>query len=137
MAYWLLKSEPDDWSWDEQVADGPKGSEWTGVRNNAARRHLSQMAVGDEAFFYHTGKEKRIVGVAAITRAAYPDPTDETDVWLCVDIAASHPLDRPVTLAEIKATAALADMALVKQARLSVQPITPDAWALILKMSRT
>lgn len=135
MAFWLLKSEPDDWSWDEQVAEGAGGAPWTGVRNNAARLKLSEMAEGDEAFFYHTGGEKQIVGVVRVVRAAYPDPTDGTGRWLCVDVAAVRPLPRPVTLADIRATPALSDMALVRQARLSVQPVTAEAWAAILKMS--
>jgi predicted RNA-binding protein with PUA-like domain len=104
------------------------------VRNPAARAHLRAMAVGDEALFYHTGEERAAVGIVVVTRPAYPDPTDETAKWVCVDVAAIRPLARPVTLAAIKATPALADIALVRQPRLSVQPLSAEAWNAILAL---
>jgi predicted RNA-binding protein with PUA-like domain len=126
MAYWLLKSEPDGFSWADQVAQGDKGEPWTGVRNHQAKNFLKQMALGDLAFFFHTGDEKRIVGVVEVIKTAYPDPTDP--VWFAVDVVARDPLKRPVSLASIKADPALADLALVKSPRLSVQPVSDDQW---------
>lgn len=137
MAYWLLKTEPDDWSWDSQVARGKKGETWTGVRNAQARNYMREMKKGDFAFFYHTGKEKRIVGVVQIAREAYPDPTTDDDRWFVVDVVAVKPLTKPVTLADIKGEARLGDMALVKNSRLSVQPVTAAEWKLIAKMGGT
>ena len=124
MQYWLFKSEPGTWSWDDQVAAGPKGTEWDGVRNYQARNNMERMTVGDRGFFYHSVNEKRIVGIVEVTAAAHPDSTDDTGKWTCVDVAAVEALPRPVGLDEIKATPALSDMALVKNARLSVQPVT-------------
>ena len=134
MAYWLLKTEPESFGWADQVARGEKGEPWTGVRNFAAARHLRAMRRGDEAFFYHTGEEKRIVGTVAVIREAYRDPTDESGKFVCVDVKALAPLPRPVTLAEVKADPRFADMLLVRQARLSVQPVTDAEWAAIIAM---
>ena len=134
MAYWLVKSEPSVWSWDQQVAKGAKGEPWTGVRNYAARIHLNAMKQGDLAFYYHSNEGKEIVGIAKIVRIAYPDPTDKTGKFVCVDIAADKPLPKPVTLEHIKATPKLAEMALLKQSRLSVQPVTAEQWKIICKM---
>ena len=134
MAYWLMKSEPDAWSWDQQVARGAKGEPWTGVRNYAARLHLNAMKKGDLAFFYHSNEGKEIVGITRIVRTAYPDPTDKTAKFVCVDITADKPLKNPVTLAAIKATPKLSEMALLKQSRLSVQPVTAEEWKIICKM---
>ena len=130
MAYWLLKSEPDSFSWAEQVARGAKGEPWTGVRNHQAKNFLKQMATGDLAFFYHTGDEKQIVGVVEVIKTAYPDPTDLS--WFAVDVVARDPLKRPVSLASIKADPALAELALVKSPRLSVQPVSEAHWQHVL-----
>lgn len=126
MAFWLLKSEPDVFSWAMQVARGAAGEPWTGVRNHQAKGMLARMAPGDLGLFYHTGGEKAAVGVAAVARGAYPDPTGPD--WLCVDVVAHAALARPVTLSTIKADPLLASMALVRQARLSVQPVTDAEW---------
>jgi predicted RNA-binding protein with PUA-like domain len=128
MAYWLVKSEPGTWSWEQQVKAGAKGDAWTGVRNHQAKAHLKAMARGDRAFFYHSGDEKRIVGVVEVTKPAYPDPTDPSGAFVCVDVKADAPMKTPVTLAAIKAEAALKDMVLVKNSRLSVQPVTAAEW---------
>jgi predicted RNA-binding protein with PUA-like domain len=132
MAYWLFKTEPDAWSWDEQVKAGKGGSEWTGVRNFAARNHMRAMKKGDRGFFYHTGDEKRIVGIVEVVREVHPDSTDQQ--WECVDVAAREPLPKPVPLEAVKAEKRLADMVLVRQARLSVQPVTEAEWKLVSTM---
>ena len=134
MAYWLIKSEPDAWSWDEQVKAGPKGTAWTGVRNHAAKLNLMKMKTGDLCFFYHSNVGKEIVGIAEIIREHYPDPTDPSGKFVCVDLKAVQPLKTPVTLAAIKAEPKLAEMALLKQSRLSVQPVTDAEWRLICQM---
>src|SRR6202035_1678337 len=113
MNYWLVKSEPSSWSWDQQVAKGAKGEAWTGVRNFTARQNLVKMKKGDRAFFYHSNEGKDIVGIAEVIKEAYPDPTDKTGKFVCVDIKADQPLKTPVTMAVIKADKRLADMALV------------------------
>ncbi len=128
MAYWLLKTEPDTFSWNDQVKKGAAGEPWTGVRNFTARRHLKAMKKGDRAFFYHTGEERQIVGTVEVIREAYRDPTDERGVFLAVDVQALRPLRKPVTLAEVKSEPRLKDMALVKCSRLSVQPVTEKEW---------
>jgi predicted RNA-binding protein with PUA-like domain len=135
MAYWLVKTEPEEFSWDQQVKAGKKGTPWTGVRAHPARQHLQKMAKGDKAFFYHTGDEKQIVGIVEIAKTAYPDPTAGKDEpWVVVDTAAVEPLKTPVTLAQIKADKALADMVLVRLGRLSVQPVTAAEWKHICKL---
>jgi predicted RNA-binding protein with PUA-like domain len=134
MAYWLLKTEPDSYSWDDQVKKGAKGDAWTGVRNFRAREHLKAMKKGDLAFFYHTGDEKQVVGVVEVIREAYPDPTDKEGVFKAVDIKAVKPLKQPVTLAAVKADKRLKEMVLAKQPRLSVQPVTADEWKIICGM---
>ena len=135
MAYWLLKTEPEEFSWDDQVKRGAKGEVWSGVRNFAARKHLQTMKKGDRAFFYHTGEEKQIVGIAEVLREHYPDPTAEKgEPWVVVDTIAVEPFRKPVTLAAIKAEPKLKDMALVKYARLSVQPVTAEEWKIVCKM---
>jgi predicted RNA-binding protein with PUA-like domain len=134
MAYWLLKTEPDVYGWAECAAKGAKGDAWTGVRNFAARTHLKAMRKGDRAFFYHTGGEKQVVGNVEVVRESYPDPTDETGKFLCVDVKAVAPLPQPVTLDAIKREKKLSDMVLVKQARLSVQPVTADEWKVVSAM---
>jgi predicted RNA-binding protein with PUA-like domain len=134
MAYWLLKSEPDTWSYDDQKKKGAKGDAWTGVRNFTARRHLKEMKKGDRAFFYHTGDEKAVIGIVEVLRQAYPDPTAKGEPWVVVDVKTVEPLPKPVTLAAIKDEAKLKDMALVKYSRLSVQPVTDAEWKLVCKM---
>jgi len=134
MAYWLVKSEPDSWSWEQQVKSGPKGTAWTGVRNHTAKQNLMKMKKGDRAFFYHSGAGKDIVGIVEVTREHYPDPTDKTGAFVVVDVKAGAPMPQPVTLAAIKAEPKLKDMALVKYSRLSVQPVTVAEWSLVCKM---
>ena len=135
MAYWLLKSEPDEWSWDQQKAEGRKGAEWGGVRNFQARNNMRKMRKGDLGFFYHTGGEKSVVGIVKVVKEAHPESTDPTGQWECVDVAAVTALPRPVTLAEIKAHAKLKDMVLARISRLSVQPVTPQEWSIIRKLA--
>lgn len=134
MAYWLVKSEPDSWSWDQQVKDGAKGTPWTGVRNHTAKANLMKMKKGDRAFFYHSNEGKEIVGIVEIVKEHYPDPTDATGKFVCVDLKADKALKTPVTLEAIKREKKLADMELVKLSRLSVQSVKPDEWKLICKM---
>ena len=134
MAHWLLKTEPEEFSWNDCVKRGAKGEPWSGVRNFTARRHLKEMKKGDRAFFYHTGDEKQIVGIAEIVRESYPDPTDEKGVFVMVDVKAVAPMPKPVTLAQVKAEPRLKEMALVKYSRLSVQPVTDAEWKLVGRM---
>lgn len=128
MAYWLVKSEPDVFSWDDLVAAGPAGEPWTGVRNHTAKLNLMAMKTGDQVFFYHSQAGKEIVGVAEVVREAYVDPTDAKGVFRCVDLKAVEPLKRPYTLAEAKADPALETMSLITSFRLSVQPVTAAEW---------
>ncbi|MCC6787221.1 MAG: EVE domain-containing protein [Alphaproteobacteria bacterium] len=132
MAYWLIKSEPDTWSWDQHVKKG--ADSWTGVRNHQAKVHLQNMKKGDKAFFYHSNEGKEIVGVSEVAKEAYVDPTDKTNAFYAVDFKAVEPLKTPVKLATLKADKAFADMVLVKNSRLSVQPVTADEWKAIRKM---
>jgi predicted RNA-binding protein with PUA-like domain len=135
MAHWLLKSEPSTWSWDQQVAAGAKGTFWNGVRNHLAKKHLMAMQKGDRGFFYHSNEERAIVGVIEIIRTYYPDHTDETGKFGMVDVKAVKALKKPVTLAAIKAEPRLADMVLVNNSRLSVQPVTDEEWAVVMAMA--
>jgi len=137
MAYWLFKSEPSTWSWDDQQAKGAEGEEWDGVRNYQARNFMRQMAVGDLGFFYHSQKEKSVVGIVEVCAEAHPDSTTEDDRWDCVDIRAVRPMARPVTLAEIKDDPALSEMALVRSSRLSVQPVTEAEWLRVCALGQT
>ena len=132
MAHWLMKSEPESYSWADLVRDG--GTEWDGVRNNAARLHLKAMKIGDEAFFYHSMSDKAVVGIMRITRAAQPDPKNLD--WVSVRVEPVRPLARPVTLAEIKAEPRLAKMELIRQSRLSVAPVRDEEWNVILELAR-
>ena len=132
MAYWLLKTEPDAYSWDEQVKKGGKGDAWTGVRNFAARKNLQAMKKGDRGFFYHTGDEKQVIGIVEVVREARPESGDPA--WTSVDIAAVAPLKQPVALAAVKAEPKLAAMALARQPRLSVQPVSEAEWKLVSRM---
>ena len=134
MAYWLFKSEPDAWSWDMQKKKGAKGEPWSGVRNHTAKLNLMKMKKGDRAFFYHSNEGKQIVGIVEIIKEHYPDPSDASGKFVCVDLKADRPLSRPVTMAAIKADKRLVDMALVKYSRLSVQPVTAEQWKLVCKM---
>src|SRR5215212_6880020 len=132
MAHWLMKSEPESYSWADLVRDG--GTEWDGVRNNAARLHLKAMKPGDEAFLYHSMSDKAVVGIMKVTRAAQPDAKDPD--WVSVRVEPLRALPRPVTLAEIKAESRLAQMELIRQSRLSVAPVREEEWKTILKMAQ-
>lgn len=134
MHYWLFKSEPSTWSWEEQVKAGAAGTGWTGVRNHLAKQQMMAMRAGDMGFFYHSNEGKEIVGIVEVIREFYPDPTDDTGKFGMVDVRAVKPLVRPVTLAQIKATPSLAKMSLVTSARLSVQPVTAAEWKMITKL---
>jgi predicted RNA-binding protein with PUA-like domain len=134
MNYWLVKSEPSSWSWDQQVAKGAKGEAWTGVRNHTAKQNLMKMKKGDRAFFYHSNEGKEIVGIVEIIREHYPDPSDASGTFVCVDLKADKPLKTPVTLVAVKADKKLSEMALLKQSRLSVQPVTAEEWKVICRM---
>jgi predicted RNA-binding protein with PUA-like domain len=136
MAHWLMKTESSSWSWQQQVEAGDKGTFWSGVRNHLAKKHLKEMKVGDEAFFYHSGDEKAVVGIVEILKAYYPDPSDKTGVFGMVDVKAVKPLAKPVTLTQIKADPRLQDMVLVKSSRLSVQPVTDAEWRAVLAMAK-
>jgi len=134
MAYWLFKSEPNTWSWEDQVKKGKKGEEWDGVRNYQARNFMRTMKTGDLGFFYHSVNEKRVVGIVEVIAEAHPDSTDGSGTWECVDIAAVEPVPNPVTLDDIKAEPKLAEMVLVNNSRLSVQPVTAAEWKVVRKM---
>ena len=132
MAHWLMKSEPESYGWDDLVRDG--GTEWDGVRNNAARLHLKAMKPGDEAFFYHSMSDKAVVGIMRVTRAAEPDP--KAPEWVRVRVEPVKQLANPVTLAAIKAEPSLAKMELIRQSRLSVAPVRDEEWAKVLEMAK-
>lgn len=134
MAYWLFKSEPSTWSWDLQVAKGETGEEWDGVRNYQARNFMRDMAIGDRGFFYHSQSEKAVVGIVEVIATAHADSTTDDDRWECVDIKAIGPLKSPVTLAQIKTDPRLSEMVLVKNSRLSVQPVTKSEWSIICQL---
>jgi len=131
---WLVKSEPDAFSWDQQVANGVEP--WTGVRNHMAKNNLKSMRKGDLAFFYHSNTGKEIVGVVEVVREAYPDPSAESGDWVAVDVKAVAPMPVPVTLASIKMEPALADLALVRQSRLSVMPVSQAHWEALCRMGQ-
>ena len=137
MAYWLFKSEPNTWSWDDQVAKGAEGEEWDGVRNYQARNFMRQMKKGDLGFFYHSMKEKSVVGIVEVIAEIHPDSTTDDPRWECVDIMARSPFVEPVSLDQIKADPRLAEMVLVKNSRLSVQPVTDAEWQIICDMGKT
>ena len=134
MAYWLFKSEPATFSWDMLVARGAKGEPWDGVRNFVARNNMKAMELGDLGFFYHSNEGKEIVGIVEVIALAHPDPKDTTGVWKCVDVRAVCDMPSPVSLADAKANPKLANMALVRTARLSVQPVTPEEWKEVCRM---
>jgi predicted RNA-binding protein with PUA-like domain len=131
MKYWLFKSEPSTWSWDNQVAQGDAGEEWDGVRNYQARNFMRDMSIGDRGFFYHSQTEKAVVGIVEVIAEAHPDSSTDDDRWDCVDIKAVEAARTPVTLDEIKGDERLSDMVLVKNSRLSVQPVTAEEWRII------
>ena len=137
MAYWLFKSEPSTWGWDDQVAKGNAGEEWDGVRNYQARNFMREMTKGDQGFFYHSQTEKAVVGIIEVIAAAHHDSTTDDDRWECVDIKALRPFARPVTLDQIKGDGRLDDMILVKNSRLSVQPVTSTEWQIICALGDT
>ena len=134
MAYWLFKSERDTWSWDEQKKKGKKGEPWTGVRNHQANNNMKAMRQGDLGFFYHSNDDKCIVGIVRVIGEHRPDPTDETGKFGLVTIEAVEDMPKPVTLADVKAEPALHEMVLVKNSRLSVQPVTAEEWKLVCRM---
>ncbi|UWQ62569.1 EVE domain-containing protein [Leisingera caerulea] len=137
MRYWLFKSEPSTWSWDDQVSKGDAGEEWDGVRNYQARNFMREMNIGDRGFFYHSQKEKSVVGIVEICAEAHPDSTTEDDRWECVDIKAVRPFAKPVSLDQIKADPRLEEMVLVKNSRLSVQPVSEAEWAAVCALGQT
>ena len=137
MAHWLFKSEPQAWSWDDQVARGEAGEPWDGVRSHQAAGNMRRMRAGELGFFYHSQTERAVVGIVEVVAEAAPDPTDDTGRWDCVRLRAVEPLPRPVTLAEIKARPELAAMALVRQSRLSVSEVSEAEWRVIRKMVRS
>ncbi|HZH52780.1 MAG TPA: EVE domain-containing protein [Microvirga sp.] len=134
MAHWLYKSEPSVWSWDNQVAQGEKGTFWNGVRNHVAKQNLMAMKKGEQGFFYHSNEGKAVVGIVEVIKEYYPDHTDETGKFGMVDIKAVKALPRPVTLDEIKKEPRLKDMILVNNSRLSVQPVTDEEWEIVCRM---
>ena len=134
MNYWLFKSEPDTWSWDQQVAKGAAGEEWHGVRNYQARNNMRAMKIGDRGFFYHSNIGKEIVGIVEVCRESAPDSTTDDPRWDCVWIKAVKPLKRAVTLDDCKITPGLEKMVLVNNSRLSVQPVSPEEWAIICRI---
>ena len=135
-AIWLLKTEPDVFSWDDLVARGAAGEPWTGVRNYAARNNMRAMQREDLCFIYHSNEGKEVVGVARVVALAHPDQTDDTGKWQCVDVAAVAAMPRPVSLVEAKANPKLADMTLVRTSRLSVQPVKPAEWKEVCRMGK-
>lgn len=137
MAYWLFKSEPSTWSWDDQVAKGDAGEEWDGVRNYQARNFMREMKLGDRGLFYHSQKEKSVVGIVEVCAESHPDSTTDDDRWECVDIKAVRSMSIPVTLEQIKSDPELADMVLVKNSRLSVQPVSDGEWRRICELGQT
>lgn len=136
MAYWLFKSEPDTWSWDDQVAKGDMGEEWNGVRNYQARNNMRAMKIGDRGFFYHSNTERAIVGVVEVIAPSHPDSKTDDPRWDCVDIKALYPVTVPVSLDHVKAHPGLCDMALVKSPRLSVQPVSDTEWTILCTMAK-
>lgn len=134
MAYWLFKSEPDKWSWEEQKAKGDVGEEWDGIRNYQARKNMREMKIGDLGFFYHSNIGKDVVGIVEVCALSHPDSTTDDERWDCVDVKAVCEIPNPVTLADVKANPKLEEMALVKMVRLSVQPVRPNEWAEVCRM---
>ncbi|MBN9674001.1 EVE domain-containing protein [Roseibium aggregatum] len=134
MQYWLIKSEPDKWSWDQQKAKGDAGEQWDGIRNYQARNNMRAMEIGDKAFFYHSNIGKEVVGVVEVCSEIHPDTTTDDTRWECVDFKAVCDMPKPVTLADVKAEPRLAKMSLVTSMRLSVQPVTAEEWKIVCEM---
>lgn len=134
MRYWLFKSEPFKWSWEQQKAKGEAGEEWDGIRNYQARNFMREMKLGDRAFFYHSNEGLEIVGIAEVCAEIHPDSTTDDERWECVDIRALADMPKPVSLKQVKATESLAKMSLVTSMRLSVQPVTDEEWAIVCQM---
>lgn len=134
MAYWLFKSEADTWSWDQQVARGAAGEQWDGVRNYQARNNMREMKIGDRGFFYHSQKEKAVVGIVEVCAECHPDSSTDDPRWECVDIRAVAPVPTPVTLEMCKADERLKEMVLVNNTRLSVQPVSADEWKVVCEL---
>lgn len=134
MKYWLIKSEPDKWSWEQQKAKGDEGEPWDGIRNYQARNNMRAMEIGDKAFFYHSNIGKEVVGVVEVCSDIHPDPKTDDERWECVDFKAVCDMPKPVTLAQVKAEPRLAEMSLVTSMRLSVQPVTEDEWKIVCEM---
>jgi len=134
MAYWLFKSEPETWSWDQQKKKGAKGEPWSGVRNHTAKLNMMKMKKGDKGFFYHSGAQKAVVGIVEVIGEYRPDPTDEKGIFGLVDVQAATDMPKPVTLADVKANPKLKDMSLVTSFRLSVQPVTAAEWKEVCRM---
>ena len=134
MSYWLLKSEPGEWSWNDQVAEGDQGAEWDGIRNYQARNHMRDMQIGDLAFFYHSQKEKMIVGIVEVSATAHQDSTTDDTRWECVDVKSVAPMPRPVSLGMCKSDLRLKNMVLVNNSRLSVQPVSKAEWQVICEL---
>ncbi|WP_417770510.1 EVE domain-containing protein [Stappia sp.] len=137
MRYWLFKSEPSTWGWQDQLDRGNAGEEWDGVRNYQARNFMREMSIGDRGFFYHSQKEKAVVGIVEVIAEAHPDSTTDDERWECVDIRAVKSLESPVTLEQIKAEPRLSEMLLLRNSRLSVQPVGETEWRLICEMGGT
>nr|WP_320144330.1 EVE domain-containing protein [uncultured Cohaesibacter sp.] len=135
MAYWLFKSEPNTWGWDQQMAKGEQGEQWDGVRNYQARNNMRKMKLGEKGFFYHSVNEKQIVGIVEICAEVHPDTTDDTGKWECVDIKAIKPVKTPVTLEDCKNHPELGNMILVNNSRLSVQPVSDEEWKIVCEMA--
>ena len=134
MAYWLFKSEPDKWSWEQQKAKGEAGEEWDGIRNYQARNNMRKMQLGDLGFFYHSNIGLEIVGIVEVCALSHPDSTTDDERWDCVDVKAVCDMPRPVTLKQVKAMPELAEMSLVRSMRLSVQPVTQEEWEIVCKL---
>jgi len=137
MAFWLFKSEPSTWGWQDQLAKGEAGEEWDGVRNYQARNFMRTMKIGDRGLFYHSQKEKAVVGIVEVCAEAHPDSTTDDDRWECVDIKAVRSFETPVTLEQIKADERLGEMVLVRNSRLSVQPVSEQEWAVVCVLGQT
>ncbi len=137
MAYWLFKSEAETWSWDQQLGKAELGEEWSGVRNYQARNFMREMKTGDKAFFYHSGKDREIVGIVEIITEIHADSSTDDARWQCVDVKAVRTFTKPVTLAECKADTRLREMILVSNPRLSVQPVSSQEWATICELGKT
>ncbi|SFO36307.1 Predicted RNA-binding protein, contains PUA-like domain [Cohaesibacter marisflavi] len=135
MAYWLFKSEPNTWGWDQQMAKGEEGEQWDGVRNYQARNNMRKMKLGEKGFFYHSVNEKQIVGIIEVCAEVHPDTTDDTGKWECVDIKAVKPVKTPVTLEDCKNHPELGNMILVNNSRLSVQPVSDEEWKIVCEMA--